>query len=49
MSQYPSWSVYMLASMENFENVYGRRATKKRKLFNGFIRTDYYQFWGKRS
>ncbi|MEK3953387.1 putative N6-adenine-specific DNA methylase [Psychrobacillus psychrotolerans] len=49
MSQYPSWSVYMLSSMENFENVYGRRATKKRKLFNGFIRTDYYQFWGKRS
>ncbi|MGM9922732.1 MAG: hypothetical protein ACI35R_00610, partial [Bacillus sp. (in: firmicutes)] len=20
----------------------------KRKLFNGFIRTDYYQYWGKR-
>lgn len=49
MSKYPSWSVYMLSSMENFENAYGRRATKKRKLFNGFIRTDYYQFWGKRS
>ncbi|WP_342600908.1 class I SAM-dependent RNA methyltransferase [Psychrobacillus sp. FSL H8-0483] len=49
MSQHPTWSVYMLSSMENFENVYGQRATKKRKLFNGFIRTDYYQFWGKRS
>ncbi|GGA25984.1 THUMP domain-containing class I SAM-dependent RNA methyltransferase [Psychrobacillus lasiicapitis] len=49
MGQYPSWSVYMLSSMENFENAYGRKATKKRKLFNGFIRTDYYQFWGKRS
>ncbi|MCM3359101.1 MULTISPECIES: class I SAM-dependent RNA methyltransferase [unclassified Psychrobacillus] len=49
MEKYPSWSVYMLSSMENFENLYGRRATKKRKLFNGFIRTDYYQFWGKRS
>ena len=49
MKNHPSWSVYMLSSMENFENVYGRRATKKRKLFNGFIRTDYYQYWGKRS
>ncbi|MER2170379.1 MAG: class I SAM-dependent RNA methyltransferase [Psychrobacillus psychrodurans] len=49
MEKYPSWSVYMLSSMENFENLYGRKATKKRKLFNGFIRTDYYQFWGKRS
>lgn len=49
MTEYPSWSVYMLSSMENFEEVYGKRATKKRKLFNGFIRTDYYQYWGKRS
>lgn len=49
MENYPSWSVYMLSSMENFEQLYGKRSTKKRKLFNGFIRTDYYQFWGKRS
>ena len=49
MEKYPSWSVYMLSSMENFEQLYGRKSTKKRKLFNGFIRTDYYQFWGKRS
>ncbi|WP_391209051.1 THUMP domain-containing class I SAM-dependent RNA methyltransferase [Psychrobacillus sp. L4] len=49
MENYPSWSVYMLSSMENFEQLYGKRTTKKRKLFNGFIRTDYYQFWGKRS
>ncbi|MDW0109042.1 THUMP domain-containing class I SAM-dependent RNA methyltransferase [Sporosarcina aquimarina] len=49
MKPYPSWSVYMLSSLENFETMYGKRATKKRKLFNGFIRTDLYQFWGKRS
>lgn len=48
MSKYPSWSVYLLSSMENLETVYGKKATKKRKLFNGFIRTDYYQFWGQR-
>lgn len=43
-----TWSIYMLTSNENFESCYGRQATKKRKLFNGFIRTDYYQYWGKR-
>lgn len=45
---YDTWSVYMLTSNENFEACYGKKATKKRKLFNGFIRTDYYQYWGKR-
>lgn len=43
-----TWSIYMLTSNENFEASYGKKATKKRKLFNGFIRTDYYQYWGKR-
>jgi len=43
-----TWSVYMLTSDEEFELHYGKPATKKRKLFNGFIRTDYYQYWGKR-
>jgi putative N6-adenine-specific DNA methylase len=45
---YDTWSIYMLTSNENFEACYGKPATKKRKLFNGFIRTDYYQYWGKR-
>ena len=43
-----TWSIYMLTSEEQFESLYGKKATKKRKLFNGFIRTDYYQYWGKR-
>jgi putative N6-adenine-specific DNA methylase len=43
-----TWSVYMLTSHEEFEQFYGKPATKKRKLFNGFIRTDYYQYWGPR-
>ncbi|WP_098441826.1 class I SAM-dependent RNA methyltransferase [Bacillus sp. es.034] len=43
-----TWSLYMLTSHENFEQCYGKQATKKRKLFNGFIRTDYYQFFGPR-
>lgn len=43
-----TWSIYILTSNEDFEQLYGKTATKKRKLFNGFIKTDYYQYWGKR-
>ncbi|MCH6268181.1 MULTISPECIES: THUMP domain-containing class I SAM-dependent RNA methyltransferase [Neobacillus] len=43
-----TWSIYILTSNEDFEQLYGKPATKKRKLFNGFIKTDYYQYWGKR-
>ncbi|MCY7673261.1 class I SAM-dependent RNA methyltransferase, partial [Bacillus altitudinis] len=43
-----TWSIYILTSHEKFEECFGRKATKKRKLFNGFIKTDYYQYWGKR-
>ncbi|MEJ9149492.1 class I SAM-dependent RNA methyltransferase [Bacillus smithii] len=41
-----TWSIYILTSHRQFETFYGKPATKKRKLFNGFIRTDYYQYWG---
>lgn len=43
-----TWSVYIMTSNEQFEQFYGKPATKKRKLFNGFIRTDLYQYWGKK-
>ena len=43
-----TWSIYIITSNPDFERFYGKPATKKRKLFNGFIRTDYYQYWGKR-
>ena len=43
-----TWSTYLITSMEYFENLFGRKADKKRKLFNGRIKTDYYQFEGPR-
>ncbi|WP_062513500.1 class I SAM-dependent RNA methyltransferase [Halobacillus sp. KGW1] len=49
MRDHPSWSVYILTSHEGFEKLYGKPATKRRKLFNGFIKTDYYQYFGKRN
>lgn len=42
----PTWSVYILTANENFEKLYGKKATKNRKLYNGNIKTYYYQFWG---
>lgn len=42
-----TWSKYIITSNLDFEKFYGERATKKRKLYNGAIRTDYFQFWGK--
>ena len=45
---YDTWSIYMLTSHPDFEKLYGKEATKKRKLFNGFIQTNYYQYWGRR-
>ncbi|MEH7176629.1 THUMP domain-containing class I SAM-dependent RNA methyltransferase [Neobacillus vireti] len=47
-SKLDTWSIYIMTSNEQFEQFYGKPATKKRKLFNGFIRTDLYQYWGKR-
>ena len=41
-----TWSKYILTSDLTFEDYYGQKATKKRKLYNGAIRTDYFQFWG---
>src|SRR5699024_7708043 len=43
-----TWSKYILTSDLAFEEFYRQKATKKRKLYNGALRTDLFQFWGKR-
>lgn len=43
-----TWSKYILTSDLAFENYYGQKATKKRKLYNGALRTDLFQYWGKK-
>ena len=40
-----NWQIYVLTSHEGFEKLYGRRADKVRKLYNGMIRCNYYQFF----
>jgi len=41
-----TWSVYILTSVKNFEKLYGKKADKKRKLYNGRIKVDFYQYFG---
>ncbi|MGN1318250.1 MAG: class I SAM-dependent RNA methyltransferase [Lachnospirales bacterium] len=43
-----TWSTYFITSHEGFEKLYGKKADKKRKLFNGNVKTDYYQYYGER-
>lgn len=45
-SKLDTWSFYIITSHEEFEKFFGRRADKKRKLYNGMMRTDLYQFFG---
>lgn len=43
-----TWSFYILTGFEDFERSFGTLANKKRKLFNGRIRVDFYQYFGAR-
>ncbi len=47
-SKNKTWSAYFITSHEGFEKLYGRKADRKRKLFNGNVKTDYYQYFGER-
>lgn len=39
------WQIYVLTSHPDFQRLYGRRADKIRKLYNGMIPCNYYQFF----
>lgn len=43
-----TWSKYILTADLEFEKFYGQPATKRRKLYNGALRTDLFQYWGKK-
>ena len=42
------WKKYIITSEPEFEHYFGRRADKKRKLYNGMIKCDYYMYFGGR-
>ncbi|GFI44180.1 ribosomal RNA large subunit methyltransferase L [Lachnospiraceae bacterium] len=41
-----SWSAYMITSYEETEKYFGRKADKNRKIYNGMLKTYFYQFQG---
>ncbi|MDN5322611.1 MAG: putative N6-adenine-specific methylase [Clostridia bacterium] len=43
---YDTWSYYIITSHKDFEKLFGRKANKKRKLYNGAMETHYYQYFG---
>ena len=43
-----SWSLYLITSYENVEQDIGRKADRNRKIYNGMMKTYFYQFQGPR-
>ena len=41
-----SWSMYLITSYEDAERYIGRKADKNRKIYNGMLKTYFYQFLG---
>jgi putative N6-adenine-specific DNA methylase len=47
-SRLDKWSMYLITSYDRAETDIGRKADKNRKLYNGMLKTYYYQFLGPR-
>lgn len=43
-----NWSMFLITSYEDAERYIGRKADKNRKIYNGMIKSYYYQFMGKK-
>ncbi len=43
----PNWSAYILTSLPEFERYFGKRADKKKKLFNANLTCGFYSYLGK--
>ena len=43
-----AWSMYLITSYEDAQKYIGRKADKNRKIYNGMLKTYFYQFMGPR-
>ncbi len=43
-----NWSYYIITSNEEFEDAFGMKAAKKRKIYNGMLKCNIYQYFGKK-
>lgn len=49
MTPRPTWSLYLITADGKFEqNAMGRKADRRRKLYNGKLQTTYYQYYGEK-
>ena len=46
--QLDSWSLYMITSYEDAQQMIGRKADKNRKIYNGMMKTYLYQYMGEK-
>lgn len=42
------WSYYILTSHEGFEELFGKKANKRRKIYNGMLKCNVYQYFGEK-
>ncbi len=49
MKRLENWQLYIITSDEYFEKHFGRLADKKRKLYNGMLKCNYYQYYKRQS
>ena len=43
-AELPGWRMYLISSDEEFERCFGRRADKRRKLYNGMLKCNLYMY-----
>ena len=48
-SRLDNWSYYIITSNEDFEKHFAKRASKKRKIYNGRLKCNIYQYFSKRN
>ena len=46
MAGLPTWSCYMISGYEDAQKYIGKTADKNRKIYNGMLKTYFYQFSG---
>ncbi|MBQ9015449.1 MAG: class I SAM-dependent RNA methyltransferase [Firmicutes bacterium] len=49
MEEEPTWSLFLITADKQAEEALGRKADRRRKLYNGTIETTYYQYHGQRT
>ena len=42
----PSWNIYIISSHERTEELFGIQADKKKKIYNGKLKSNFYMFPG---